>query len=392
MNIYTNDLEDYFFENDDQDFINTEEKMINEIKKRRWKYGDYKKQSWKNWLHSMAPYVGRITPSFAHWLIRSCSTKNDVVLDPFCGVGTIPLEADLLGRKHVIGVDLNPYAYAITNGKFDRAPLEDRLNWIDNVELNLTDVNIHEVDIYAHQYYHEDTLKEIISIRNEMIADSQDFLLGCLLGIIHGHRPQYLSAITGYIIPYVKKGMKPDYKNVKDKLKTKVKRMYRSGFPMTKNATTLNQDIRNINLGNDSIDVIICSPPYYDTLDYVAANHLRLIFLGYTLEDQIAEKEKLIQNRHTYLNNMEEVGHQLFRLLKKDKYCIFVLGDVVKGKKTLNTAADISNLYQKIGFEEIAIIEDKIPVEKSTYRKFGGENSIKAKKEKSDRILVLKKP
>ena len=46
------------------------------------------------------------------------------------------------------------------------------------------------------------------------LKDNKDFLLGCLLGIVHGHRNQHLSMRTGYIIPYIPKP-KPEivYKN-----------------------------------------------------------------------------------------------------------------------------------------------------------------------------------
>ena len=85
-------------------------KIIKELKKNPWKKGKFKKQSWGIWLHSVSSYVGRIKPAFAHWLIDICSNENDVILDPFCGIGTVVLEADIMDRK-AIGIDLNPYAY-----------------------------------------------------------------------------------------------------------------------------------------------------------------------------------------------------------------------------------------------------------------------------------------
>ena len=94
------------------------QKIIKEIKKTKWKNIPYKKQNWGNWFHSISPYVGRIKPAFAHWLIKDSTIESDLILDPFCGVGTVLLEADLLGRKS-IGVDLNPYAIRIAKAKFD---------------------------------------------------------------------------------------------------------------------------------------------------------------------------------------------------------------------------------------------------------------------------------
>src|SRR3989344_8343676 len=86
--------------------------MINHIKKAQWKREPYKFQNWANWLHRMSPYVGKIKPGMAHRLIKIASKEGETILDPFSGIGTIPLEADLQGRIG-IGVDLNPYAYSI---------------------------------------------------------------------------------------------------------------------------------------------------------------------------------------------------------------------------------------------------------------------------------------
>ena len=45
-------------------------------------------------------------------------------------------------------------------------------------------------------FYDEVTLKEILFLINKLKRDKKYFLMGCLLGIIHGHRPGHLSAVT----------------------------------------------------------------------------------------------------------------------------------------------------------------------------------------------------
>ena len=46
-------------------------------------------------------------PNLVSWLIEKYSQPGDTVLDGFCGTGTVPGEADRLGRKG-IGCDLRP--------------------------------------------------------------------------------------------------------------------------------------------------------------------------------------------------------------------------------------------------------------------------------------------
>jgi len=67
-------------------------------------------------LHTISPYVGKIRPELARNLVEQYTKKGDRIWDPFCGSGTIPLEAKLLER-HVVASDVNPYACVIARAK-----------------------------------------------------------------------------------------------------------------------------------------------------------------------------------------------------------------------------------------------------------------------------------
>ncbi|MCL0028398.1 hypothetical protein M1M88_01645, partial [Peptococcaceae bacterium] len=52
-------------------------------------------------------------------------TRNeDIILDPFGGVGTIPLEVKLLDRNNYM-VDLSPTAYVVAKAKLEYVTLND---------------------------------------------------------------------------------------------------------------------------------------------------------------------------------------------------------------------------------------------------------------------------
>src|ERR1700722_4792587 len=53
----------------------------------------------ENKLHQLSPYIGKLKSSIAHDLIRDLTRPTDIVADPFCGSGTIPLECALAGRR-----------------------------------------------------------------------------------------------------------------------------------------------------------------------------------------------------------------------------------------------------------------------------------------------------
>jgi DNA modification methylase len=362
--------------------------IMRKLKERPWRIGKYKKQSWGIWLHRMAPYVGRMKPSLAHWLVLLCSRPNDIVLDPFCGIGTVLLEADLLGRIPV-GLELNPYALIISRAKFDRRPLYDNIQWLKNIKLDLDGINLESVSPYIRQFYHEKTLKELFALKKEIQKENNIFLLGCLLGIVHGHRPQHLSSVTGYIVPYKQAKHSPTYKNVILKMIEKVKRMYTNSFPLESKGEVIKGDARKIPLRDSSVDVVISSPPYYSTIDYIESNKLRLAILGFEDVERESLKRKLIQQEKTYIDEMKKAGLEIRRVLKPDSLCVFVLGDFPKYNYVINTAENISELYSELGFKTHGIIEDEIPTSKRTFLKWAGNEALKTARKKLDRILVM---
>jgi site-specific DNA-methyltransferase (adenine-specific) len=66
----------------------------------------------------MCSYMAMFPPAIPHYFITRCTDPGDLVLDPFAGRGTTPLQACLEGRIG-LGNDLNPLAYVLTAAKTD---------------------------------------------------------------------------------------------------------------------------------------------------------------------------------------------------------------------------------------------------------------------------------
>jgi DNA modification methylase len=363
------------------------EDAIKETRKTPWRREPFSVQSWGCWFHKIAPYGGRITPGFAHWLVRLFAKGDDVILDPFCGVGTIPLEANLQG-KNSIGIDLNPYAFVIANAKMERKPIEEQLNYLDNLQFDSSYVKLEDLPPFILEYYHPQTLKDIIAVRDCLIRDKKDFLLGCLIGISQGHRPGHLSKPCAWTIPYKPKEENL-YREVIPRLKEKVKRTYRGNFNYSPCGKVYQADSRNMPIGDDSVDIIISSPPYFDTLNYTNENRLRLGVMGYDVKDRKKLDEILIQNKNTYLQEMEVVIREMHRVLKDEKLAILVLGDCHRGKTIINTAKEIQTIMERNGFDYITTINDEIPANKSVQRTLN-VNEEKIRESRIDRILVMR--
>ena len=75
-------------------------------------------------LHQLAPYIGKLKSTIAGDLVSSFSKRGDLVVDPFSGPGTIPLEALLLGRR-VFASAISSYAATLTRAKIAAPASED---------------------------------------------------------------------------------------------------------------------------------------------------------------------------------------------------------------------------------------------------------------------------
>src|SRR6185369_5698817 len=81
---------------------------------------DWKAQPrlWGHSLHPMCSYLASFPAALSHAFITRYSRPGDVVLDPFSGRGTVPLQAAAEGRIGV-GNDLNPFAHLLTAAKVE---------------------------------------------------------------------------------------------------------------------------------------------------------------------------------------------------------------------------------------------------------------------------------
>ncbi|MEO8185108.1 MAG: DNA methyltransferase [Deltaproteobacteria bacterium] len=73
-------------------------------------------------VHGFHSYPARLHPGTAGRLIEAFAPQRGQVADPFCGCGTVLIEARRLGRS-ALGLDLNPLAVRLT--RFKAQPLDE---------------------------------------------------------------------------------------------------------------------------------------------------------------------------------------------------------------------------------------------------------------------------
>ena len=350
-------------------------------------------------LHQLSPYVGKLKSGMAKVLIQLYSKPGERVLDPFVGSGAIALEALLAGRVAWAN-DLSPYAYVLTRGKLETPESEELAiaqtkAILDAIEARASSIEIASVPQWVRDFFHPQTLAEILSAFSILQTQQHYFLLACLLGILQHIRPGFLSYPASHLVPYLRQKKYPpeefphmyEYRDVRSRLLAKVKRAYRrANLPeswQNRQYQIWQNNAMNLPIADGSVDTIISSPPYFGALDYARDNRLRLWFLGCDnwkeLDARLTAKSKV------YLPQMSACLQEMARVLKPGRHCVLVLGDVDYQGKTRKTAEILANLAVETtgAFVVETIYDDQIPDERRSRRG--------TKTTKFERILVMRK-
>jgi len=346
--------------------------------------------------------MAMFTSIVPHYFIKEYSNEDDIVLDPFSGRGTTVLEACSMNRIG-IGNDKNPLAYVLTKAKAN-VPLKKKIeNKIKRLrdEFNPGGIVIKGEHKDIKMIFNVNTLKQLVFLKNKLKWKNSDidaFITSLILGIIHGNSkgflslsmPNTFSMSPNYVKGYIKKhGLKKPNRDVFELLLNKLNRCYQSS---PKKGKVFNRDVRKMGVIKDnSIDLIITSPPYTRVIRYGQFNWIRLWFLGEEGKE-VDKKLFFTQSNPKYIEFMSEVLLEMKRVLKPKKKIVLVIGDVNDRitKKPYNLAGDVwKNSAKPLGFKLAKPIQKDIISDETKVSRIWGKK--KGNATKIDRILILEK-
>jgi len=218
------------------------------------------------------------------------------VLDPFCGRGSTNYAARLFGLGSV-GVDSNPVAAAIAEGKMVATSAEDVTAACAEILAGPIKAAPPEGEFWS-RCYHPETLDELCRVRAALLADhaspARKALRALMLGILHGPRnkgaPSYLSnqmprtyaAKQDYAVRFwARRGLDPARVSLAELVERKA-RHYFTEAPPEAPFRVLCGDSRTLDLtaAGSRFSMVVTSPPYYGMRTYVPDQWLRYWFLG----------------------------------------------------------------------------------------------------------------
>lgn len=287
------------------------------------KIGAFSSVTNPNSIHGIYPYRGKISALDAASVVSQLGPG--LILDPFCGSGTILYEANKAGLD-AIGVDSNPLANWIARGKI--ASLDfNRETYVAEVKKIIAGARKEkprDKTPLLEKAFHEETLGEIESLIKDFDGMS-DYIRACFLGAIalaaRGcNNYKWTSSSVG-------KDIQPkQYINFYDKFLRKVaKHVY--NIETEKRSQIFLHDSRKLTtlLPVSSVDYVFTSPPYFDALDYTAY-YGQIIYELFKI-NRVDIKKDLIQNAKSYKEDMQIVLGELVKVTKDNALIIFVVGD-----------------------------------------------------------------
>jgi len=331
-------------------------------------------RNWGHKWHSLCSYHGKLKPAIAHFLVSNFTRPGDVVLDPLCGVGTIPFEAALQGRI-AIGNDLSELAFYVTKAKLEKSDYSSVTTTIEDLD-NYINSNRHKTSYKEtpykdfglnhtlKEYFHPDTYVEIILARQyylqkfPQISAAESIVFSALLHVLHGNRPYALSRTSHPLTPYAPKG-EYIYKNVIQHIRNKIDLSYScTEFNTYKYGSAIWGDFTSLNHIN--ADAIITSPPFADSIKFYTQNWMRLWLCGWEPSDfKVAHNKFLDTKQNSNFDIYVDFFDMCNRNLKPNGIVILHLGRTKKVDMASELLERSKNNFNKIflGTESVSEIE-----------------------------------
>jgi site-specific DNA-methyltransferase (adenine-specific) len=394
---------------------------------------------WGHAFHPMCSYLAMFPAALAHAFIARYSRPGDVVFDPFSGRGTTPLQACAEGRVGV-GNDLNPMAYLLTAAKVEppqRAALTTRMNLLRVAySLEVTEWQaLAAAALDTHQVaavpvpgaggspvaaampaevalaFHPRTLAQVLFLRASLRPEdpTDRFLIGALIGILHGRSPTYLSDIMPntfsmaprYVRDFVaRSGFRAAERDAFVCLDAKLRRLLRQGLPAQRGIALLGdardagsrarRALRDRALP-DRARLVITSPPYLRVVKYGYYNWLRLWFMGIDPE----AVDRSLDDAHqldAYLVFLRQTLADLRGALTDDAVVVLVIGDVEldRGRAMDGGVGLAETVWERAaapeGYLLAGIALDDIAAQRKMTKIWGSEAG---RTTKTDRLLVM---
>jgi len=403
---------------------------------------DYLGANTKEYTHRLHNYPAMMIPQVAGRLIETYRKKDSVLLDPFCGSGTVLVEAKLFGLNSY-GIDINPLARLLSEVKttliepYLLVRIKDKM--LNNLK-NIPDVieyktpNFHNIDFWFKErvvIQLAKIKKAILKIKNQ---DIQNYFMASFSETVRLSSNTKNGEFKLFRIEKDKlENYNPDVLGIfKKKTEANIRGMadfYKDADKKAWTKIIYGDSSKNNNVKDGSIDFLITSPPYGDSRTTVAYGQFSRLSAQWIDIFEDPNKASGVDNEllggkatktlehslnSTYLKNslgkiakidekrakdvlsfyigLNDCLKQAHRILKPKKYFCLVIGNRLVKQVRIPTDFIIAELGEKIGFtcEDIFVRNipgKRMPIKNSPTNVIGATEETMNK----ESIVILRK-
>lgn len=282
------------------------------------------------------------------FFIERLSSPGQIVYDPFMGRGTTPIEAFLLGRR-AAGSDINPLSALLARPRINPPSIAQIAQRLAEIQFGAAEISEEDE---LHTFYHPETLREIVSLRNWLFGrrqegrfdDVDDWIRMVAINRLTGHSPGFFSVYT--LPPNQAVSINAQKKINADRNQTPGRRSVPS-LILKKSKSVLADRItsrgpapilmtgpawRTPELADRSVSLVVTSPPFLDVVDYAGDNWLRCWFAGIDPASIRIDRHKDILAWEGFVRKTFE---ELARVVRPNGHVCFEVGEVRGGRVLL---------------------------------------------------------
>jgi hypothetical protein len=289
--------------------------------------------------HWMYPYKGKFHPQMIRALFNVMDVREgETVFDPMTGSGTVNVEASLMGI-HSIGIDCSPVGILASQVKCDLLLEDVASSFAEQVPLEAPEALCPRYGLFNGS--------------DHLLSPQPNGSVGNAMRLLE-FEVMSICQLPGKDFAAIWRKIAGHYRETAIKCPRAVREL---GIALGKPLVKIG-DARKTGLPPNSVDGIICSPPYAIALDYVSRNEAQLEKLGHKLGDMydvtIGLRGKNKERIDNYYADLEASIQEMCRVLRPGRYCTIVIGDTRFQNELLPTIQRAIDFGERAGFDLVA--------------------------------------
>ena len=332
--------------------------------------------------HGFHSYAGRMHPTIARGAIAGYSQPGDTVVDPFCGSGTVLVEAQAAGRAGV-GVDASPLATAIARVRTTVLGDEGRERLVAEAARIAEESGERarrrkrpEMPKWATgeiARFHAHVLYELLGLRELVFATGEDdvgralrlCLSSILVKFMRSGPEAPRDGETKRIARGVPSRMLADRAVELARGLAALERRVPEGTPVPR---VIDGDARELPIPAGSAALVVSSPPYAGTYDYAAQHAARFVWLGLSARGfkraQMGARSSAVGDAPAsgWQSDQRQFIGEIGRVLRPGGHALLVVGDGVVDGRPEHAPDGIAAAGAPVGLEPIARASQVRPI------------------------------